>query len=397
MTLKRPIFPWVWTGLVALGAVAGAVFLDGGDSFGWERASSVLLPTFLSFLGAVIASREPGNLIAWLLMLLGAGLLIAGVAETYVNPTAGPPPNLDFWDYLFIWLGIPAGLVAVHSLILILFLFPTGRLISRMWSWAIWLPALFFLLIVSMAAFSETVGTLFGVGEDDGWVIDNPIGFIPVALLEAVTNVWSILTLVVLPVGGVVAMVVRYRRSTVTIRTQIKWVVYGSVVAVVSFPLGVEVFYSSPIWSDVFVLVAFGAIPIAITAAITRYRLFDIDRLISRTVSYGAIVALLGLVFAAGVVWVPTAFGLEDSPLLVAGTTLLVAALFNPLRMRMQDLVDRRFNRSRYQARRVEERFAVELQNASSRTELADVWLDTVDEVLSPQASGVWLRTNDHP
>lgn len=133
-------------------------------------------------------------------------------------------------------------------------------------------------------------------------------------------------------------------------------------------------------------------LPVAISLAIVRYRLYEIDRLISRTISYLIIVVMLGGVYTFGAVWLPTRLLGEQGPIFVAASTLAVAALFNPLRKRIQRFVDRRFNRSGYQAEIISQQFALKLQESRSAVELADALDRTVEEALQPSSTGIWLR-----
>lgn len=127
--------------------------------------------------------------------------------------------------------------------------------------------------------------------------------------------------------------------------------------------------------------------------AVFKYRLYEIDRILSRTVTYALVIGLLGSVFSVVVVWVPSLLDLGDSPLLVAAATLGVAALFNPLRRRVQGLVDRRFNRSRYDTERVMHEFAGTLRDRVDPQVVVDGWVGVVSETMQPDSVGVWLRT----
>ena len=141
------------------------------------------------------------------------------------------------------------------------------------------------------------------------------------------------------------------------------------------------------------VVVALTIVPVVIGLAVFKYRLYDIDRIISRTVTYALIVGLLGVVFAVGVVLIPNSLpGLEDSALLVAGSTLAVSALFNPLRRHVQELVDRRFNRSRYDAERIMEGFAGSLRDRVELDGVVGGWLAVVSDTMEPASLGVWVR-----
>jgi hypothetical protein len=161
--------------------------------------------------------------------------------------------------------------------------------------------------------------------------------------------------------------------------------VLGGVLSVVGQGVGVDLGWA---WS-----LAVATIPVAVTMAITRHRLYDIDRLFSRTLSYALVVGFLGLVFATGVVWLPSALDIGDTPLVVAGTTLAVAALFNPVRRRVQAGVDRRFNRSRYDAERVVEGFTWSLRDEVDPERVMDGWMSVVGQTMQPAAAGAWVRT----
>jgi hypothetical protein len=242
-----------------------------------------------------------------------------------------------------------------------------------------------------VAAIADEVGPFFADQGEFRWLIDNPIGVVPIAFLDLLVVVWSVFLVVILPVGAAVSLIMRYRRSSLVIQTQIRWIIYGSVVAAVAFPLGVW-FLADSSFADVLFTVSLLVVPITITLAITRYRLFEIDRLISRTVSYALVVGFLGLVFATGVVWIPAALGLAETPLIVAASTLAVAALFNPLRTRIQRIVDRRFNRSQYRAEQVAELFADQLRHTMTVPQLSTALIETVDTYLEPTSSAIWLR-----
>ena len=236
-----------------------------------------------------------------------------------------------------------------------------------------------------VSLFAVEVGDIWA---DEPWTLPNPIGFVPtgaLAWLEGFAGPVLLITLV----GGVASIVVRFRRSDEVVRTQIKWVLFASIVTLFS---GLFAFSELGLVSDVLTGVVLNAIPVAVAASVVRFKLFEIDRIISRTLSYTLLVVLLGLVFAAGAVWIPTGLELGDSPLLVAGSTLAVAALFNPLRRRIHRAIDRRFNRSRYEAERVAEEFANQLQASLNRHQIADIWAETVGTHFEPSISRVWLR-----
>lgn len=203
------------------------------------------------------------------------------------------------------------------------------------------------------------------------------------------------LGLLTLSLGGFVAMTVRFRRSGLVERTQIKWVLCAALVFALTYAASLVVNWFGGSFGDgllgfLFVF-SIALIPISITAAITRYRLFEIDRIISRTLSYAAVVIVLGALFL-GMVTLVTALLPTQNSLAVAGATLVVAALFNPIRRRIQYAVDRRFNRSGYRAEELSEQFNARLRESLTTDELIDVWGETVNEALKPSATGIWIR-----
>jgi hypothetical protein len=278
-------------------------------------------------------------------------------------------------------------------LFLIAFLFPSGHFFTQRQALAAWPGVIMLSIVFLVTILSKEVGPPFP-SEELAWTVTNPVGFLSASALDvAVTSM--MVMLVLMAVGGALSLILRYRGSSVVTKAQIRWMLFSTLVVVGVFLLLVTTNASQQVTGGLLLLVAFTSIPLSMTVAITRYRLFEIDRIISRTVSYSVIVVVLGALFATGVVWLPAALGLEDSPLVVAATTLIVAALFNPLRRRVRNAVDRRFNRSHFEAILVEEQFAARLQQTHNTAEIADVLLKTVGATLGPKMSGLWLNTDD--
>jgi hypothetical protein len=199
-----------------------------------------------------------------------------------------------------------------------------------------------------------------------------------------------------LAIGGVASMISRYRESDSLVRTQIKWVVYASGFAAASVA-SISLNDGNSTIFLVQTLTAQTAIPLAIAIAITQYKLFEIDRLISRTLSYGLVLALLGAVFAT-LTWLPVVLlggsGKDSTqpPAIIAVSTLAVAALFNPLRRRVQKVIDRRFNRTAYEVEIISGGFASRLEGAQTTSQMVDETLRTVNRSLQPEASGIWIK-----
>jgi hypothetical protein len=381
----RP-FLWSWTAVVAVGSLVLFVLRYGGSAVGFEDAAYLGLPVLYTALGSLIITRRDGRRIGWLLLAFGAGGLLTALSQMII-PTE-PPVSLSaaqalavMWESLGWWIGI------LLPVLLLLFLFPTGRFPSARWRWAGVVAVVYAAQAVVSAVFSTEL-----TPESGAWTVANPIGLLPEADVEE-SPFWFLfgLGLVSLLVGGIAAIVVRYRRATSLVRTQIKWVVFASTMfaAVLASRLFAPDLLAG--LSSLALVVSLYFIPISITIAIVRYRLFEIDRIISRTVGYALVILTLGVVYVAGAVWLPTQLLGEQPPLFVAGSTLVAAALFSPVRRRVLRRVDRRFHRSGYEAERVVRRLANHLQEEVEVDHLTENLESVVQETMQPSAISVWL------
>jgi hypothetical protein len=262
-------------------------------------------------------------------------------------------------------------------------LFPDGRLPSRRWRPVVW-------LVSAGIALYIVQGTL-DLGHANSLGVELPEGVVEaVSLLEDVLLVIGI-------VGAVASVVLRLWRSQGEERQQIKWLVYAASVVVVG-SLGTSILPSS--LSNVFwglTLLGFAAMPVAVGIAILRYRLYEIDLLINRTLVYGSLSALLALVYFLGVTATQAIFriltGQEEQPqLAIVISTLVIAALFNPLRRRIQSFIDRRFYRRKYDARKTLEAFSAKLRDETDLDALSDDLVEVVRETMQPAHVSLWLR-----
>lgn len=332
-------------------------------------------------LGTVLIWRVPGNRIGWIFALMAAALGVAGVSGS-VDSQAGA---------LFNAIGSAAWMGWLGAIFLLLILYPTGHFLGGLWRWAGWLTLALVTFGVLGTLFSEELCIEAGLDACDVWA-DNPIG------IEGVPNpeYWEPFGLLVLLMLGlsIAALVARYRRADRVQRLQLKWFLFAGSGFVAS--ILIEVVYSvggsePPLWVRILNGLALLGIPIAATLAILRYRLYEIDRIISRTVSYLLVVGALGLVVLASIA-ILAAFLPSDDPLVVAVSTLAAAALFNPVRRRVQSAVDHRFNRSRYDVQRVVGSFTATLQEQVDPDEVVDGWLEVVENTMQPSAVGYWVR-----
>jgi hypothetical protein len=336
--------------------------------------------------GAFVAARRPANAIGWLLVALGVGFSLANVMTEY--PAWGPERELPLRGEAGL-LGALAFWTTVNiGAIWILLLFPDGRRLPARWRYVSWLAVAE--LAILLVGFTVKPGDL----EMPTTEMDNPFG---VPELEFLSGIGIILLGITL-LAAILSFIVRFRRSRGVERQQMKWVVFVAALLIATgFTLGIsEEFVDPPFALE---LAAYGllyaGLPATIGAAVLRYRLYDIDIIINRALVYGGLtVATVGsyvtLVFAFG--WVArTLSGQGSSSLVVAATTLVVAAMFQPARRRMQATVDRRFYRSRYDAARTLEAFQARLRDQTDLESLRAELVATVEETLRPAHTVVWL------
>ncbi|MGH8946803.1 MAG: hypothetical protein ACRDVL_11740 [Acidimicrobiia bacterium] len=339
--------------------------------------------TFISFglTGALIVLRRPGHPLGWLLFSLGLftnvgvfGLALAsGLVGEGRMAAAGWADAAGNSLLTGVILMIPA----------ILILFPDGRPPSRRWRW--------FLSVVFLTALLGSAAALLngGWGGDiEQAILVSPLRARTAPLGDLISQIFFV-GLAISMIGAAISVLLRFRRSREHERRQIKWLAVAGFVVVVS--MSVVGFDTQETWEIAVVSAAFSLIPVAITLAILRYRLYEIDRLLARTVSYALVVGLLAAVFF-GLVTLLAGVLSPDQPLVVAASTLAVFALFNPLRKRIQEWVDKRFNRSRYDAERVIETFTGTLRDRVDPDGVVDGWVGVVSETMHPSKVGAWVR-----
>jgi hypothetical protein len=354
---------------------------------------NTLNAVFYPTVGAIVASRRPENPVGWLLCLYGLVTSISYFCAEYViyallaEPNSLPAGEAIAWIVSWI-LPIMNGLQVFYIL-----LFPTGRLPSRRWRWLGWLTVIYVVVGVILGAFSS--GALLGILGP----IQNPLG------IEGFSNIYYKAVLFtmasLLPLAAALAVFIRLRRAVGVERQQIKWFAYAAAAYASAGILAYIIprVIDTPLWFERlgFALnIAFiPAIPIAIGIAILRYRLYDIDLLINRTLVYGSLTALLVALYFVGIVVLQRFFVLltgQQSTLAVVASTLLIAALFSPLRRRIQSFIDRRFYRRKYDARKTLEAFSRKLRNETDLEALSDDLVGAVRETMQPAHASLWLR-----
>jgi hypothetical protein len=356
--------------------------------------------------GALVASKRPHNLIGWICLAEGLLWAFLSAIQFYgiyglARPQAVPFPVAVY--ALGEWLWVPTvGLLAVYLVLL----FPDGQLPSRRWRPLAWVSGA--AIVLGSAANGLAPGPIADFGgvrnpyglEGQPWVAD-AAATVLVVLLACIS-------------ASVASLILRYRRSFGERRQQIKWVAFAASVvglgfvgalasALVALAFAPEHWRGDnpPVWFDLlfsFVLLSFGGVPIAVGVAVLRYRLYDVDLLINRVLVYGTLTVLLALAYAGGVVGLQAllrAVTGQGSTLAVVASTLAIAALFNPLRGRVQALVDRRFYRRKYDARKTLESFAIVLRDETDLAALDAELVSLMRSTMQPAHVSLWLRPDE--
>jgi hypothetical protein len=397
---------WLLAGLtvLALAAALTLLGLNAGQLHAAQLGFEVILAAAILLYagtGRLIARRVPGNAIGWLLALIGlllAGELLTEQYAVYGQVTApGSLPVVKVTG----WFSAILVVLAVFALLFLLLLFPDGRLPSPRWRPA---QLAFGVVLIATVASQMQAGQLISGGLTD--VLDNahasypnPVGIFPrhgwfagfVALVIALA--------VAAGLTSVASVFARRRGASMERRKQLAWLGYVGVLTlcwITVLLLGQLFAGGGPAWIGnvlwiLSVLTAAAGIPVACVVAVLRYRLYDIDRLISRTVAYAIVTGVLVGVYA-GLVLLATRVLPLHTPVAVAGSTLVAAALFSPLRRRVQLKVDRRFNRARYDADQMVAAFAGRLKDTVDLDSVRDDLAGVVDQALEPTVMSVWIN-----
>ncbi|MDQ3910489.1 MAG: hypothetical protein M3305_01625 [Actinomycetota bacterium] len=364
---------------------------------------------FLAFpiVGTLVASRRPNNPIGWICLATGIFWVLAFLTGTYgvyglvVNPgSVSFPAQIGT---LTEWLWIPAvGLLGIYLPLL----FPDGRLPSRRWRPLAWFAGAVILLVSAATILTpgplpdlgEGVRNPFGL-EGQPWLADAGIVLLPLFFLCILASALS--------------PILRYRRSGGEQREQIKWLAFAaslaglglmsSLVSTLIFAPGTFTGAEQPLLLGLLqdaVTISYASIPVAMGFAVLKYRLYDIEVVINRTLVYGSLTAMLILVYVCGVISLQYLLRLltgQESNLAIVVSTLGIAALFNPLRRRIQSFVDRRFYRRKYDAAKTLEAFGIKLREETDLESISDDMMAVVKQTMQPAHISLWLRPAPPP
>src|SRR5829696_5421593 len=367
-----------------------------GPSSSGALGELLILVSFLAFpiVGALIASRHPTNPVGWICLVVGLFWTFIFLGDSI--PGTGPYPVTTDALTQATWIP-PIGLLGIYLILL----FPDGKLPSRRWRPLAWLSGVVMVL--------ASLGITFAPGPLEGHPgVRNPIG------LEALGHPWVatavFIVLLLLPLcmlASALSLVLRYRRSGGEERVQIKWIAFAASVVGLLYLIAMvsSLTYSgpwgaagTPLWLGLLqqaALASFSAVPIAVGFAVLKYRLYEIDLLINRTLVYGSLTATLVALYFVGIVVLQRVFVLltgQQSTLAVVASTLAIAALFVPLRRRVRGFVDRRFYRRKYDARKTLEAFSAKLREETDLKALNNDLVSVVRETMQPAHVSLWLR-----
>jgi hypothetical protein len=392
----RPVF-FAWALLaVNLGGILVTLFIV---NFVEKPSDLFNVITFVSFvvacalLGALVGAKKPANPIGWILSVVGTLGTVAAGTTIYIeaHPTpVGAPGSVADWIGSFIWA------LTFAPMIFVIQLFPTGRPLSRRWIPGLWLTGAGIACAVIAYAFAPGPMTNSIDPALNPYGIESLRG--PLRTLSGVGGVLIVASVVL----AVSSLVLRFLRSVSIERQQMKWFAYAGLVLLVALAIQIVVFSIVPETdtavdiSNALFSLTITLIPITIGVAVLRYRLYDIDRIISRTLAYGLVSTILIGAYLLAVLALQSVLPLrDDSPAIVAVSTLIVVAAFGPLRTRIQKLVDKRFNRSRYDAQVTIDEFSKRLREQVDLDRLSNQLVSTVDRTMQPSHVSVWLDKKD--
>ena len=391
----------LWAPSVA-SAIAATIFVvldwsarrEAQPNFSIVDALFNVMPLAFSTLGALIASRHHKNPIGWIFCIIGFNFALVSFADGYgvhtLYAVPGSLPAGSFLAWFSVWMGGPTSLI---PFVLLFLLFPNGRLLSPRWRILAWLLVPIFVALLFQAI--VTPGPLLQYPS-----VVNPFGIDALGRLAERVEGTATLLLLASGLAAALSMILRFRRSTGEERQQLKWFVSANALLAVVMASGPIFWFGlipgiGPLW-PVVAFLAFISVPVASTIAIFRYRLYNIDVIINRTLVYGTLTAVLALTYFGSVVLLQQLLreltGQGNNQVAVVASTLAIYALFQPLRRRIQATIDRRFYRRKYDAARILTTFSAQLRDEVDLDTLTNDLLMVVEETLQPRHVSLWLR-----
>lgn len=401
--MKRDVLAWSLFAaiLVMTGISLAYYFSDNPADFSdvYTLGSDLLwalLPVVFAFVAALVIARQPKNVIGWLLFGPALALANDGSFRAYFSTFSVPPPAPSpaflaaLWFYSFSWL------LLIFPVFLILQLFPSGQPLNTRWRWVRQYVLVVFGYIFVNIAFSQTIAP-----PNLDWTAPNLVGFIPDAWSEKTGLPSLFVGLLSSTLLSAAALILRYRRGAALERVQIKWMLFACGIFALVYSAAIFGNLRSAEWGfgygvlSILAPLSFMNIPAAIGIAILRYRLWDIDILIRRTLVYSLLSGLLALAYFGAVTILQILFATisgQSSAIAIVLSTLGIAALFNPLRRRIQVFIDRRFYRNTYNAEQALANFAALARHETDLAQLSTSLTRTIEETLQPERVTLWLK-----
>jgi hypothetical protein len=337
--------------------------------------------------GAVVASRRPRNPVGWFFLGSSMSLTLAEFTSEYalygLRTESGSLPFARAMAWPQTWLWVPG--VAL-SLIFLPLYFPNGRLLSHRWRWVVWIAAVF-------CAYSAVVSAFLSNEAESEAGIANPLLVAaPGPVVRVIEGSVQVLLISVVLVAAA-SLVVRFWRSRGEERQQMKWLTY--VAALMPVLIVLTNWFPA---ADYAAGVVFASVPVVVGVAVLKYRLYDVDLIINRTLVYATLTAALASVYVGGVVTLQFVFRAltgQGSQVAIVASTLTIAALFGPLRRRVQRFIDRRFYRKKYDAAKTLAAFGAKLRDETNLERLGDELVSAVKETVRPAHALLWLRDKE--
>lgn len=392
---RWPVIVWI---LVALATISNfaVVFLQ-RDSFGSSSqfASEVgwtSVGTVFAIVSALIITNNRRHTIGWLLMLMPIMLTISSILNFLIRP-AVQAGEISFAVYFYLWFNSWSWWMLIGSIILIFFLFPTGRLISRKWRWGLFSLAIGFLVFLFAATFST-----FFEDQTSSITLSNPIGFLPIEATGIFIAIMG-LFLITPALASLVSVFVRYRDSQAIERAQMRWLfIAGAFFLLVYIPTFIFQNYSETTASGFLFIASILAIPLSIGIAILRYRLWDVDVVINRSLVYGVLTTLLAALFAGTAALLSqlakAAFGEEMQQAAAAVAAIVVASLFTPIRTRVENAINLRLFPENIDLSQGLIELDANLWNWVKLPKVLDSTLEHLEAIYGHEKAAIYLLTN---
>ena len=385
--------------VLPVSAILILAYPAGQDARAWEFLSGAVVGLGAPILGLVILKKQPHNRIGWLWLVIGLVIAYSSLTQGLkYRANSYPPYGYTSLVFSLLIFSETAYIIRFVCMMLMMLWFPNGEPPTPRWRFLHgWAVLSFILLIVELFAEKVRWSSFEGI-VSEAPLVDNPIGFLPLTLRPIYELLAPIgfLSIVGMSLLAVLAMLLRYKSAGQQVRAQILWFVVGGVIYAASFIISLFLLDYSEILPGILTNLAILPFYLAIGIAITRYRLYDIDVIIRRTLQYSLLTGLLALVYFGSVLLgqriAGAVTGEPDSTMVLVVSTLLVAALFNPLRARVQAFIDRRFFRQKYDAIQTLAAFTQTARDETRLEVLTPALVEVVQDSMQPEQVWLWLK-----